>query len=114
MKLYRLTLFIFLLLCTQCATLQSGNASRVSYRAGQQVQRLDYALKTNDTALLRAEAGRAKSLIAELSSIQAQAQDRHVACKEKLAGCTKYKWGFIGLAAFLGLLAVWKIRRVFV
>ena len=84
----------------------------MSYRAGEQVLRLDYAIKTNDPALLREEAGRAKGLIAELSSIQAKAQDQHVACKEKLAGCTKYKWGFIALAGFLALLAVYKVTEV--
>ena len=106
-------MFIVLLSAMQCASLQSGKAAQVSYRAGQQVQRLDYALKTNDPALLRAEAGRAKSLIAELSSIQAQAQNQHVACKEKLAESAKYRWGFIALAGLLGLLAVWRVRRAF-
>ena len=112
MKLYYLMVFLFLLSLMQCASLQSGKASRVSYRAGQQVQRLDYAIKTNDSALIKEEADKARTLIAELSSIQAQAQNKHVACKEKLAGCAKYRWGFILLVGFLGLLAVYKIRRI--
>ncbi len=52
----------------QCATLPStGKAARTSYVAGQQVSRLEQALKSNNPALIKKEATKAKQLIQELS-----------------------------------------------
>ncbi len=96
----------------QCATLPStGKAIKASYKAGQQVSRLEQAIKSNDPVFIKQEAKKAKELIQELSIIQANAQGKHAKCKENLAHLSKYHWGFWGLVSLLVLIIIYKFKR---
>ncbi len=106
-------IFTFLfLIYMQCATLPStGKAIRASYKAGQQVSRLEQAIKSNDPVFIKKEASKAKKLIRELSIIQANVQGKHAKCKENLAHLSKYRWGFWSLVGLLVLVLIYKFKR---
>ena len=81
--------FLFLALFPQgnCRTLHVQDDNKLSYRVGQQVERLKRAVKSNDIEEIREEASSAQTLIQDLNEKKNLILEAQAVCKDDLIQC---------------------------